>query len=101
MTLVDVPAISAIAKAKGILHVCDTTFATPVILRGMDHGCALVIQSTTKYYDGHNITVGGCVASATKELNDRIHFVQNMHGNIMTPQNAFTVLQTSKTMGLR
>lgn len=101
MTLVDVDAISAIAKAKGILHVCDTTFATPVILKGLDHGCDLVIQSTTKYYDGHNITVGGAVASATKELDDRIHFVQNMHGNIMSPQVAFYQLQTCKTMGIR
>jgi cystathionine beta-lyase/cystathionine gamma-synthase len=101
MTLVDVGAISAIAKAKGCLHVCDTTFATPIILRGLDHGCDLVIQSTTKYYDGHNITVGGAVASATKELDDRIHFVQNMHGNIMSPQVAFYQLQTCKTMGLR
>merc|ERR1712188_331641 len=83
------------------LHVCDTTFATPVILRGLDHGADLVIQSTTKFYDGHNITVGGAVASSTKELDDRIHFVQNMHGNIMSPQVAFYQMQTTKTMGLR
>jgi cystathionine beta-lyase/cystathionine gamma-synthase len=101
MTLVDVQAISDIAKAAGVLHVCDTTFATPVILRGLDHGCDLVIQSTTKFYDGHNISVGGAVASATKELDDRIHFVQNMHGNIMSPQVAFYQMQTTKTMGLR
>jgi len=101
MTLVDVDALSALAKSKGILHVCDTTFATPYILKGLDHGADLVIQSTTKYYDGHNITVGGAVASATKELDDRIHFVQNMHGNIMSPQVAFYQMQTCKTMGLR
>jgi len=101
MTLCDVPAISEIAKARGILHVCDTTFATPVILRGLDHGADLVIQSTTKFYDGHNITVGGAVASSTKELDDRTHFVQNMHGNIMSPQVAFYQMQTTKTMGLR
>merc|ERR1711998_115971 len=101
MTLVDVDAISALAKSRGVLHVCDTTFATPFILKGLDHGCDLVIQSTTKFYDGHNITVGGAVASSTKELDDRIHFVQNMHGNIMSPQAAFYQLQTCKTMALR
>jgi len=101
LTLTDVAELSKLCKAKGVLHVCDSTFATPFIMRPIELGCDLVIQSLTKYYDGHNMTVGGAVASATKELNDRIHFVQNMHGNIMTPQNAFTVLQTSKTMGLR
>jgi len=101
MTLCDVGAISELAKSKGIIHVCDTTFATPIIFKGLDHGADLVIQSTTKFYDGHNITVGGAVASSTKELDDRIHFVQNMHGNIMSPQVAFYQLQTCKTMALR
>merc|ERR1711977_549438 len=101
MTINDIDAISAICKAKGILHACDTTFATPYILKGLDHGADLVVQSTTKFYDGHNITVGGAIVSSTKELDDRVHFVQNMHGNIMSPQVAFYQLQTSKTMHLR
>lgn len=40
-------------------------------------------QSLTKFYDGHNVTVGGAVASATKEINDRLHFYSNIHGNIL------------------
>ena len=71
------------------------------MMRPVELGADMTIQSLTKYYDGHNMTVGGAVASATKELDERIHFVQNMLGNIMSAQNAFTVLQTSKTMGLR
>ena len=46
-------------------------------------------------------TVGGVVTSATKELNDALHFTQNMHGNIMTPDTAFKTLQTCKTMAVR
>ena len=52
-------------------------------------------------YIGHNIAIGGCVASATKELDDKLHFYMNIHGNIMSPQTAFYMLQTTKTMGLR
>ena len=59
------------------------------------------LHSTTKYFDGHNQTVGGVVSSKTKELDDRLHFVQNMHGNIMTPHPAFLTLQSSKTMAIR
>merc|ERR1712205_51123 len=101
MTLCDVDAISVLAKAKGIIHVCDTTFATPIIFKGLDHGADLVIQSTTKFYDGHNMTVGGAVICATQELHERIKHMQNVHGNIMSPQNAFYTLQTTKTLGLR
>jgi len=101
LSLVDLDEVSKLAKSKGILHVCDSTFATPVILRPMDHGCDLVIQSMTKYYDGHNMTTGGTVVSATKELAERVGLVQNMHGNIMSPFVAFLQLQTSKSMVLR
>jgi Cys/Met metabolism PLP-dependent enzyme len=50
----------------------------------------------TKYYDGHNMTVGGAVISATAELDTKIHFYQNVHGNILSPQCAFIVLQSTK-----
>mgnify|MGYP002055990531 CR=1 FL=1 len=56
--------------------------------RPIELGCDLVIQSTTKFYDGHNITVGGAVICATSELHERIKHMQNVHGNIMSPQNA-------------
>ena len=79
--------------AKKLLHVCDSTFATPVICKPLDFGCDLVVQSLTKYYDGHDMTTGGSVISATKGLNERIKFVQNMHGNIMSPMVAFLLIQ--------
>lgn len=49
LKLVDVEAISKIAKEHGIVHVCDSTFATPVICRPIDHGADITLQSTTKY----------------------------------------------------
>ena len=101
LTLTDLSAVSAIAKDKGLKHVCDSTFATPFICQPISHGVDFVLQSTTKYYDGHNMTVGGAVISATKELNDAIHLTQNIFGNNMSPQVAFYQLQTSKTLSLR
>merc|ERR1719473_712812 len=89
LSLVDLDAVSALAKKHNALHICDSTFATPVIL------------SLTKYYDGHNITTGGAVISKTQELADKVGLTQNMHGNIMSPMVAFLQLQTSKTMPLR
>lgn len=101
LTLTDLDAISAIAKENNCYHVSDNTFATPVMLRALDHGCDMVIQSLTKYYEGHNMMTGGAVISKTKELQDKVKWVQNVHGNIMNPFAAFIVLQTSKTMALR
>mmetsp|Transcript_8589 Transcript_8589/g.25839 ORF Transcript_8589/g.25839 Transcript_8589/m.25839 type:complete len:396 (-) Transcript_8589:79-1266(-) len=101
LTLTDLEAVSTIAKARDVLHCCDATFGTPLMLRPLELGCDLSLHSTTKYFDGHNMTVGGCVSAATAELDDRMHFVQNMHGNIMTPHTAFLTLQSCKTMAVR
>mmetsp|Transcript_25575 Transcript_25575/g.77219 ORF Transcript_25575/g.77219 Transcript_25575/m.77219 type:complete len:425 (+) Transcript_25575:3-1277(+) len=101
LSLCDIEAISKIAKAGGAVHVVDATFATPVICRPLDHGADMVIQSLTKYYEGHNIMTGGAVISKTPELAEKVKWVQNVHGNIMNPFAAFMVLQTTKTMALR
>merc|ERR1712176_1479056 len=66
-----------------------------------DHDADMVIQSLTKYYEGHNMMTGGAVISRTQELADKVKWVQNVHGNIMNPFAAFMILQTSKTMALR
>lgn len=80
---------------------CDATFATPIMLRPLDHGCDMVIQSLTKYYEGHNLMTGGSVICKDKEMYERVKHIQNIHGNIINPFAAFMILQTTKTMGLR
>merc|ERR1712107_37399 len=101
LSLCDIAEISKIAKAAGAKHVVDATFATPVMLRPLDHGADMVVQSLTKYYEGHDMMTGGAVISKTQELADKVKWVQNVHGNIINPFAAFMVLQTSKTMALR
>merc|ERR1719189_1846635 len=101
LSLCDIEEISKIAKSVGAVHVVDATFATPVMCRPLDHGADMVIQSLTKYYEGHNMMTGGAVISKTPELAEKVKWVQNVHGNIMNPFCAFMVLQTSKTMALR
>merc|ERR1712227_725393 len=93
--------MGAIAKENNCYHVSDNTFATPVMLRALDHGADMVIQSLTKFYEGHNMMTGGAVISATQELADKVKWVQNVHGNIMNPFAAFMILQTTKTMAVR
>jgi len=101
LTLCDIEGISKIAKAAGAKHVCDATFATPIMCRPLDHGADMVIQSLTKYYEGHNMMTGGAVISKDKELADKVKFIQNVHGNIINPFAAFIILQTTKTMAIR
>ena len=59
LKLTDIEAVSAIwPHARGIPHAVDNTFLTPFYQRPLEQGADIVIHSTTKYFDGHNATVG-------------------------------------------
>ena len=101
MKLSDIAAISEIAKAAGAVHVVDNTFLTPYFQNALDLGADLSLHSTTKYFDGHNATVGGDVIAKTAELDEKLRFIQNSTGSIMSPMVAWLTLQGCKTLSVR
>jgi len=101
LKLTDIAAVSAIANERGIPHAVDNTFLTPYYQRPLELGADLVVQSTTKFLDGHNATVGGAVISRNKELDEQVRFIQNSAGSIMSPQVAWLTLQGCKTLSVR
>jgi cystathionine gamma-lyase len=101
LKLTDIEAISAITRERGIPHAVDNTFLTPYYQRPLELGANISIHSTTKYFDGHNATVGGAVIVDTKELDQSIRFVQNAGGVIMSPWVAWLTLQGTKTLSIR
>ena len=101
LKLTDIAAISAVAREFGIPHAVDNTFLTPYYQRPLELNADIVVHSTTKYFDGHNATVGGAVISGTQYLADKIRFVMNATGTIMSPQVAFLTLQGVKTLSVR
>jgi len=101
LKLTDIAAVSAIAKEAGVPHGVDNTFLTPYYQRPLELGADMSIHSTTKYFDGHNATVGGAVVAATAELDEQIRFVLNATGSIMSPQVAWLTLQGVKTLAQR
>lgn len=101
LKLTDIRAVSDIAQEAGILHAVDNTFLTPYYQRPIELGADLVVHSTTKYFDGHNATIGGAVVTRTSEQDEALRFVQNASGIIMSPQVAWLTLQGSKTLSVR
>ncbi len=101
LKLTDIAAVSAVARARGLLHVVDNTLLTPWHQRPFALGADLVVHSTTKYLDGHNATVGGAVICATDEQAEAVRFVRNAAGSIMSPFVAWLTLQGCKTLSVR
>jgi cystathionine beta-lyase/cystathionine gamma-synthase len=101
LKLTDIAAVSEIARKAGVCHAVDNTFLTPYYQRPLELGADLVIHSTTKYLEGHNATVGGAVVSRSRELDEKIRFIQNATGTIVSPQVAWLTLQGVKTLSER
>ncbi len=101
LKLTDIEAISVITNARGIPHAVDNTFLTPFYQKPLDLGADISIHSTTKYFDGHNATVGGAVIAKTEPLDESIRFIQNATGVIMSPMVAWLTLQGTKTLSVR
>ncbi len=101
MKLSDVAAMSEIARSKKLVHVVDNTYLTPYFQPVLELGADLALHSTTKYFDGHNATVGGAVVAKTAELDEKLRFIQNSAGSIMSPQVAWLTLQGIKTLSVR
>ncbi|MCP4878560.1 MAG: PLP-dependent transferase [Gammaproteobacteria bacterium] len=101
LKLTDIAAISEVTQAAGIPHVVDNTFLTPFYQRPLELGADISLHSTTKFMEGHNVSVGGSITAASKEHLEQIMFVRNCLGSNMTPMVAFYTLQGVKTMSTR
>ncbi len=101
MNLLDLKAISDIARERGALTVTDNTFLSPYFQRPLDLGVDIVLHSTTKYINGHSDVVGGAIVVKDPALAERIYFHQNALGTCCGPQDAFLVLRGIKTLAIR
>ncbi len=101
LKLTDIAAVSEVARAAKIPHVVDNTFLTPYFQRPLELGADISLHSTTKFMEGHNVSVGGSITAADPALIEQIMFVRNCLGSNMTPMVAFYTLQGIKTMSTR
>jgi cystathionine beta-lyase/cystathionine gamma-synthase len=101
LSIVDIKAICAVAKAKRVKVVVDNTFASPYLQNPIDLGADIVLHSATKYLGGHSDVVMGIIATKSKSLADKFYFIQNASGAVPGPQDCFLVLRGIKTLHLR
>lgn len=97
----DIQKISEIAKPFGALVVVDNTFASPVAQLPFELGADIIIHSATKYIGGHSDLVAGLVVTKTKELSEKIKFIQNATGGILGPWDCFLTIRGIETLELR
>ncbi len=101
LKLVDLRAVAAIGKARGLITVVDNTFASPILQRPLELGCDIVLHSATKYLNGHSDIVGGVLVTANADIATQLSFLHNAIGAVQGPFDSFLALRGLKTLHLR
>jgi cystathionine beta-lyase/cystathionine gamma-synthase len=101
MNIVDIAAVSQIAKKAGAMLAVDNTFATPYLQTPIDLGADIVMHSATKYLGGHSDVVMGILVTDNEEISKEMYRIQNSTGAVTAPMDSFLVLRGIKTLHLR
>ncbi|MFN2119563.1 MAG: cystathionine gamma-synthase [Anaerolineales bacterium] len=103
LAVTDIKAVAEVLKkaAPDVLLVVDNTFATPYLQQPLQLGADLVVHSTTKYLGGHSDVIGGAVVTRSRQLHEKLAFIQNAAGAVPGPMDCFLVLRGVKTLPVR
>ncbi len=98
--VLDLRPVSYITKQVGIALVVDSTFASPVNFRPLEHGADVVVHSATKYLNGHHDVLGGVVCGTTSYI-EEVRQKMIMWGQAPDPFGAWLLERGLKTLDVR
>ncbi|MEY8763944.1 MULTISPECIES: trans-sulfuration enzyme family protein [Clostridium] len=101
MTITDIRKISQIAEENKILTIVDNTFMSPYLQKPLKLGADIVLHSATKYLGGHSDLIAGLLVVNDRELGEKIHFIQNSAGAILSPFDSWLLIRGIKTLSVR
>ena len=101
LNVIDIKAVSVVAKSHGLMLAVDNTFATPYLQKPINLGADIVMHSVTKYLGGHSDVVMGALMLNNDALAEQLYFLQNSCGAVPGPMDAFLVLRGIKTLHIR
>jgi cystathionine beta-lyase/cystathionine gamma-synthase len=98
--ITDLRAIANLAQPRGIVTICDNTFASPINQQPISHGIDVVVHSATKYLGGHHDLIAGAVLGSQERV-EKIWSFTNMFGPTLGPIDAWLLLRGLRTLPLR
>ena len=101
MSIIDIEAMSEIAKRAKAMLCVDNTFATPYLQNPLDLGADIVMHSVTKYLGGHSDVVMGALITSDDKIAKEMYRIQNSSGAVTAPMDSFLTLRGIKTLHLR
>lgn len=99
--MADIEELSKIAHTANALLMVDNTFTTPIGIKPLQLGADIVINSLTKFMNGHSDALAGSLTMNSKEVHDKIHEIRMLTGTSGSPFTAWVVLRGLATIDLR
>lgn len=96
----DLRPVAALATRRGIPLLVDSTFATPVNFRPLEHGASLVLHSATKYLGGHSDLIAGAVLGSAERVS-AVRTLLHRYGPSLDPHAAFLLERGIRTLAVR
>lgn len=96
----DVRSAAGFCRSAGILSVCDNTFASPVLCRPLDSCVDFVLESATKYLNGHSDVIAGVIAGNSPQMAE-LRKIHAYLGTFLPPQQCAMLVRGLKTLELR
>jgi len=100
LRVLDLEPIAALCKTEGLALLVDSTFATPINFRPLEHGADVVIHSATKYLNGHTDVIAGAVAG-TESVIEEVRKLMQVWGQAIDPMAAWLIERGMKTLAVR
>lgn len=100
LAITDLAYVAEVAKARGIVTICDNTFASPINQRPGDFGIDVVVHSATKYLGGHSDLTAGVICGTQEMVNKGWKKLLSL-GGALAPFDAWLLLRGLRTLSLR
>jgi cystathionine gamma-synthase len=99
--IVDLASLAQFARQRGVLVAVDNSWLSPYYQQPLAFGIDLVVESTTKYLNGHDDVMGGAVLTNDPALGERLAFLQYVGGAVPSPFDCWLLLRGLKTLAVR
>jgi cystathionine beta-lyase/cystathionine gamma-synthase len=100
LRVIDLEPVAALARDQGLALLVDSTFASPMAFRPLEHGADIVIHSATKYLNGHTDVVAGAVAG-TEAVIEEVRRLMQLWGQAIDPHTAWLIDRGLRTLAVR
>jgi len=101
LAITDIVEVANLCRSKNLILSVDNTFMSPYFQNPLELGADIVVHSATKYLGGHSDLIGGILVFNSDEFYERLKFIQNAIGAILSPFDCWLLLRSVKTLAVR